>query len=78
MENAFTCGAVDYAASFIKCLFYSISVTAEDGFVRTADSGMNGRFYSRVSCMTSCVFFHRFHVGFNLRQWIHLPNLQEH
>lgn len=56
MENAFTCGAVDYAASFIKCLFNGISVTAEDSFVRTADSGMNRRFYSRVSCMTSCVF----------------------
>lgn len=74
MENAFLCGAVDYAASFIECFFNSFSVTSGDSFGRTADSGMNRRFNLRVSCVASCVFFHRFDIGFNLRQWIHLPN----
>lgn len=78
MENAFLCGAVDYAASFIECFFNSFSVTSGDSFGRTADSSMNRSFNLRVSCVTSCVFFHRFDIGFNLRQWIHLPNLQEH
>ena len=44
MENAFLCGAVDYAASFIECFFNSFSVTSGDSFGRTADSGMNRRF----------------------------------
>ena len=55
MENAFLCGAVDYAASFIECFFNSFSVTSGDSFGRTADSSMNRRFNLRVSCVASCV-----------------------
>ena len=72
MENAFLCGAVDYAASFIECFFNSFSVTSGDSFGRTADSSMNGRFDLGIYGVTGCIFFHRFDVGFNLRQWVHL------
>ena len=78
MENAFLGSAVDDAAGFIKCFLYSVSITCGNGFSRTADSSMNGRFYAGISGMTSCIFFHRFDVGFDLRQFVHLPNLQEH
>lgn len=78
MEYTFLSGTVNNTAGFIKCFFNSFSVTCGNSFSRAADSRVNGRFYLYVSGVTGCVFFHRFDIGFNLRQWIHLPKLQEH